>query len=195
MTQIYLVRHGQTDANKNRIVQGRIDNPLNPEGISQARETGRYFRENDIRFDIVVASPLERAFKTAQLINEEMLTNRPIVVNQGLIERNFGQIDGNKIEKNYQTMIAEGKVKNMEKNAALEKRVIEALQTIVDRFSGKRILVVTHSHVIKALLVQLSGTFTYKMTLNNCSISHLSHRDQRFITHEMNIDPLHKKES
>ncbi len=192
MSEIYLVRHGQTDANKNRIVQGRIDNPLNREGIKQAIKTGHYFKQHKIRFDIIVTSPLARAFKTAEVISEAMMTKRPIVVNYGLIERNFGQIDNTKIDKNYQALISEGKVKNMEENASLEKRVMDALKQIGRRYPEKRILIITHSHVIKAILVQIIDDFTYKKQLKNCSITHLAYADDTFSVESYNIDLSNK---
>ena len=190
MSDIYLVRHGQTDANKNRIVQGRIDNPLNHKGIQQAMQTGKYFKQHNIRFDIFITSPLSRAFNTAEIISEAMMTKRPIVIDYGLIERNFGQIDNTKIDKNYQALISEGKVKNMEGNASLEKRVMEALKRITQRYPEKTILIITHSHVIKALLVQIIDDFTYKKQLKNCSITHLIYSDNTFFAESYNIDPL-----
>jgi len=90
MTEIYLLRHAETDANKNYIVQGRMDNPINETGIKQAIDTGKYLKQLNIDFDLVISSPLKRAYKTATLINHGMVRSRPIIIDRNLIERNFG---------------------------------------------------------------------------------------------------------
>ena len=51
--RVYILRHGQTDKNKEKVLQGRSDLPLNEEGRQQAEETGAYFRQNGISFDRV----------------------------------------------------------------------------------------------------------------------------------------------
>ena len=48
MTTIYLMRHGQTGFNLGHKIQGRVDSPLTEEGINQAKEMGRYFKENNL---------------------------------------------------------------------------------------------------------------------------------------------------
>ncbi|HOW38587.1 MAG TPA: phosphoglycerate mutase family protein, partial [Bacillota bacterium] len=64
MNTICLMRHGETDANKKFIVQGRMDNPLNDYGRFQAKRTGEYLVRNHEEFDLVVSSPLKRAYET-----------------------------------------------------------------------------------------------------------------------------------
>lgn len=48
MTTIYLMRHGQTCFNLSHKIQGGVDSPLTEEGINQAKEMGRYFKENNL---------------------------------------------------------------------------------------------------------------------------------------------------
>jgi broad specificity phosphatase PhoE len=48
MTTIYLLRHGQTCSNLWHKIQGGVDSPLTEEGINQAKEMGRYFKENNL---------------------------------------------------------------------------------------------------------------------------------------------------
>ena len=66
--KIYLVRHGETDWNKERKIQGQVDIPLNAFGIHLAEETAKGLR--DIPFDICFSSPLGRAKDTARIILE-----------------------------------------------------------------------------------------------------------------------------
>ena len=49
--RIYIIRHGETARNREKVLQGRSDVPLNENGIRQAEQAGRWFRQHDIRFD------------------------------------------------------------------------------------------------------------------------------------------------
>jgi broad specificity phosphatase PhoE len=190
MNDIILMRHGQTEANKNFIVQGRMDNPLNEDGIRQAFRTGVYFSENDISFDLVISSPLKRAYTTAKEVNKGMLINRPIVLDKGLIERNFGDYDGKEINDDYYYLIKRGLVANMETNEELEERVCNAITDICKKYPDKRLLVVTHSHVIKAVLTKLVDGFTYRSTLHNCSLNHIVFDGSELRVKYYNFNPL-----
>lgn len=190
MNEIYLVRHGETDANRNYVVQGRMDNPLNAFGRSQAFETGKYFAKHHMKFDLVISSPLKRAFETARIINQAMLTSKPIIVHQALIERNFGDYDGQKINDEYADLIKRGKIPNMEQNPTLEKRIVSALKDICRQYPNKKLLIITHSHVIKAMLVNLVPGFDYSSYLFNCSVNHLFYKSRKFQSLEHNINPF-----
>ena len=67
---IYIIRHGQTAKNKENVLQGRSDTPLNETGIRQAQEAAEWFRAQGIRLDVVYSSPLQRAVRTAEIILE-----------------------------------------------------------------------------------------------------------------------------
>ena len=64
-----IVRHGNTDANVNRIIHGWVDTPLNDTGVKQAKEAGKAL--TNVIFDHAYSSDLQRANKTCQLILEE----------------------------------------------------------------------------------------------------------------------------
>ena len=68
MTKMCLVRHGLTDYNAQRKLQGSSDIPLNAEGESQAESASEKLKDYD--FDAIVSSPLIRAYRTAEIINE-----------------------------------------------------------------------------------------------------------------------------
>ena len=72
-TIICLIRHGQTDWNKQKLIQGRINNPLNDEGILQVKEVGKILKEKDPFWDILIASPLDRAIHSANLLKEKLI--------------------------------------------------------------------------------------------------------------------------
>jgi len=193
MTEIYLLRHAETDANKNYIVQGRLDNPINKTGFEQALAVGKYLKDQKIVFDLVISSPLKRAFKTAELINRGMVVSRPILIDRDLIERNFGDYDGKKITDDYYELQRKGLIPNMETDEELEERVLNTLTKIAEKHDGKRLLIVTHSHVIKALLHQLVEGFSYMEYLHNCSMNCLIYENGKFQITSCNYDPLDKK--
>lgn len=87
--KIYLTRHGQTDYNKKRMMQGRSDIPLNEVGIAQATERRKQL--GDITFDAVYASPLKRAVKTASIIGN--VSEDEIITDERIIEANFGKYE------------------------------------------------------------------------------------------------------
>ncbi|MGN0205255.1 MAG: histidine phosphatase family protein [Coprococcus sp.] len=66
---VYFIRHGETDFNKQGLIQGRTDIPLNETGLSQAEMTAAYFRKEGAVFDRVYSSPLIRAHKTASIVS------------------------------------------------------------------------------------------------------------------------------
>ena len=86
---IYFTRHGQTDWNINRLIQGRIDVPLNEEGIRQAKELAEKMK--DIHLDAIICSPLKRAIVTAEAVN--VYHNLPIETDDRIIEEYYGTME------------------------------------------------------------------------------------------------------
>ncbi len=87
---IYLIRHGETDYNKGRRLQGVTDIPLNARGIELAEKTAEGLR--DIAFDRIYTSPLIRARKTAEIIRGSR--DIEIIPTDGLKEISFGDYEG-----------------------------------------------------------------------------------------------------
>ena len=87
---LYIVRHGETDWNKARRVQGFSDIPLNEYGRHLARQTAEGMKE--IRFDLAYTSPLIRAKETAEIILEGR--NIPLIESDGIKEMGFGAYEG-----------------------------------------------------------------------------------------------------
>ena len=87
---VYLVRHGQTDWNKNGTVQGRYDTELNQTGREQAAQAREYLK--DVPLDVCFSSPLKRAMETASII----LNGRdvPIKTDDRLVEMAYGVYEG-----------------------------------------------------------------------------------------------------
>ncbi|MBP5248698.1 MAG: histidine phosphatase family protein [Lachnospiraceae bacterium] len=87
---LYIMRHGITDWNKARKLQGRTDIPLNDEGRAMARAAAEEYR--DLRLDVCYCSPLKRARETAEIL----LKGRdvPIIPDDRLMEMGFGEYEG-----------------------------------------------------------------------------------------------------
>ena len=93
---LYILRHGRTDWNAQRRLQGRTDIELNKEGEEMALEKGR---ERQFSFDICFSSPLKRAVRTAELYLTGSQT--PILTDDRLCEMSFGQYEGMTVDDNF----------------------------------------------------------------------------------------------
>ena len=98
MLQIYLVRHGQDEDNEKGILNGRRNKPLTKLGVEQARQLALKIEKAGIIFNKVYSSPLQRAYKTAKVITDELGLEKPEKLDN-LIERDFGKFSGVLIEK------------------------------------------------------------------------------------------------
>ena len=85
---IYVIRHGQTELNSRKVLQGRSDHPLNETGREQAKETAALLK--GVCFDKVYSSPLIRAVQTAEII----APGAEIRIDDRLIEMDYGPYEG-----------------------------------------------------------------------------------------------------
>lgn len=173
--KIYVVRHGQTDYNINGLFQGRKDIPLNSVGIKQAEETAQKFK--NIPVDIILVSPLTRAKETAKYISN--VTGIKPVIEQDLIERNFGDMEGkpNREDCNIKMLLDYEKnynICNVEPIQSLFKRVSDCLDKIIDKYMGKNVVLVTHGGVTQAIDIYFHGFPENKdlqsIALKNCEV-------------------------
>lgn len=88
--RLYIIRHGETDWNVKRRLQGRSDIPLNDEGRRLARITSEAMAA--VPFTRVYTSPLKRAYETAMLIKGER--DIPVIEESRIIEISFGEYEG-----------------------------------------------------------------------------------------------------
>ncbi len=86
---IWLTRHGQTNLNKQHLMQGRTDEPLNETGRAQARAARAQL--GDMHFDAVYASPLKRAIETGAIIGD--IPMEEVIIDERLIEADFGRFE------------------------------------------------------------------------------------------------------
>lgn len=172
-TIICLIRHGQTDWNKQKLIQGRIDNPLNEEGIKQVTLVGQMLKEKDPDWDIIIASPLNRTIHSAKIIAKELNYNGEIIINNDVIERDFGKAEGESICEEIYDKIKRDDVEDLEKSFELQKRAYNAIINIANKYQGKKILIATHSHFIKGFFTKISNEFTFTSPLYNASRNYI----------------------
>ena len=156
MTQLTLVRHGQTDWNAARRIQGASDIPLNDTGRQQARAAARILGERP--WDVVVASPLQRAHETGAIIARGLGLPEPTVV-RGLAERAYGEAEGmtgDDLRALFPGGIEGASIPGCETRAEVVARATEALLEVAERFPDHRVIVATHGAVIGSLLRSLS---------------------------------------
>ena len=159
MSLLYLVRHGQTEYNANKIVQGHCDSPLTDLGVKQVKETAAKLK--DIEFSICYHSPLGRTVKTSELILEHRdITKIP---KDNLKEINLGTLEGkNFFDVKYATEFElfwrypekyTAESNNGETYDALEKRIYECCKEIAGNHGkDESILIVSHGAAIRSFL-------------------------------------------
>ncbi|PRR91966.1 MULTISPECIES: histidine phosphatase family protein [unclassified Bacillus (in: firmicutes)] len=151
MTTICLVRHGETDWNAAKRIQGRTDIPLNDTGKWQAEQTGLYLK--DVPWDVVISSPLTRAKETAHLILKHV--DAPLVIMDDFIERDYGDAEGMSFEERQQ-LFPDKQYPNMEPLEAIQDRMIEGIEKVRTAYPNQQVLIVAHGAAIHALLTTLA---------------------------------------
>jgi len=92
---LVLVRHGESEWNKKNLFTGWRDIDLTEAGIAEARAAGRKLKAQGLKFDVGYTSALVRAQRTLDLMLEELgQTNIPVIKNQALNERDYGDLSG-----------------------------------------------------------------------------------------------------
>ncbi len=169
---IYLIRHGETDWNRQNRLQGIEDIALNETGLRQSAECAKEFLS--VPVDCILTSPLKRAKVTADII-ADVIHSGPAIVEQGLTERDFGKLSGLSYE-DRETLFARNEDACMEPREAVIERFMDVLYRYIDTSTTKDVVVVSHGASINVILSHLSGgeIGTGKTVLKNTCISKLA---------------------
>ncbi len=143
-TIIYLVRHGETVDNARQIMQGQTQGCLNDKGREQARQVAERLADEPI--DAVIASDLQRAVQTAEIIAEPH--QLPVVTTPLLRERDWGGFTGRFIPD----LLGVRWPDDVEKESALLSRARSFLLYITATYPGKKVVAVGHGISNKAVL-------------------------------------------
>lgn len=187
-TIICLIRHGQTDWNKEFLIQGRKDIPLNETGKSQIHTTASKLKNIPIVWDTFLSSPLSRAYETCQIVCEDLGYHNPNISKRfNLIEREFGEADGIKITDEVYDKILKDDYLDMETSYEISKRAITEILEIAKLYPNNNILIATHSHFIKALFTTLDKNLTFKSLLNNGALNFIEIENGKIINFKFNV--------
>ena len=149
MTRISLVRHGQTDWNLAKRIQGSSDIPLNATGRDQAEATARALAGG--RYDAIYASPLSRATETAQIIAVHTGLSDPVPLD-ALAERRYGEAEGLTGEEILARWPDGAPVPGRESRDEVVRRALPALLELGERHRDESVIVVSHGGVIGSLV-------------------------------------------
>ena len=180
MTELILVRHGETAWNAQRRIQGNLDAPLNDVGQAQAQAVGDRFRDTDI--DVLVSSDLTRAMQTVapianhcglEVMTDERLRERKLGILEGFFyaeaKEKMPEILDIFLGRKVHTPIEDG-----ESLREFSGRVIEVLTELVTAHGGKRIVAMTHGGVIDIAYRHATGDPLEKprdFAIHNTSVS------------------------
>ena len=168
------IRHGQTYWNKNGIMHGQYDIPLNENGIKQAKNISLELKNE--HFDLCFSSPLERAKKTAlQILYYHR--NTKIIYDDRLKELSKGMLEGKHLNSEKMLKDEDEKVLtkyNIESKKDFLKRVSNLITFIESNYKNKNILIVSHSGTIKMCYfhfkppkIELHKAY-YNLHIKNC---------------------------
>ena len=149
-----LIRHGETDWNHARRIQGRTEVPLNATGRLQARAAAKLLSTTG-PWASVHASPLGRAVETAEIIAGQLTLTAP-AIHEALLERNFGDAEGLLVSESETRWPGLRDVPAAEPLDTVAERSAGAIATLAE--SHPRGVVVAHGAMLRAGLSYLTGT-------------------------------------
>lgn len=169
--KLYVVRHGETIWNVENRVQGVSDIPLTDKGRLDATLQKDFVKTLDI--DVVISSPLDRAIETARILTDGKY---PINTDDRIKERDWGMNEGADIDSvdriDCWDVILNTRVQNIESIQDFMYRVSSFLEDIKVRYKDKKVLLVTHSAVIR-VIHYLLGTIPEDGDLSKIDIPNL----------------------
>lgn len=173
--KIWLTRHGQTNLNKQKLMQGLTDEPLNAMGIQQAKQARE--KIGDIHFDAVYASPLQRAIQTATIIGDVNI--KDVKIDSRIIEVDFGKYElknyfklGFKMTSYWTLPEILPAPKTVEPVSSMVKRSQSFLKEIESK-NYDNVLIVCHGGIIRSLcgyLEDKNNGIKWRPKPNNCEI-------------------------
>lgn len=153
MTLFGLIRHGQTEYNRQNLFQGSSDIPLNDTGKAQAHEALKNYA--NLQWDYIASSPLIRAVETAQIIAADHQI--PILGSfTGLREVHFGEVEGMNAKDVYSKYLNRDFPGRESANEALA-RASSTLLELAATYPNARILLVAHGSLLRYIASSITG--------------------------------------
>ncbi len=173
MTTLLLVRHGETDWNRDLRIQGGSDTELNETGRAQARELASELAA--VELDAVYASDLKRARETAEIVARDR--GLDVALDPGLRERSFGSWEG-LTRAEVDERFPDRQHHDGETDDQVRDRVLDAVGRIVEAHPGQEVLVVSHGGALNVLWHHAIGERIERW--GNCAAYRLAVRDGEF---------------
>lgn len=155
---IFLVRHGETVENRQRILQGHLPGTLTDEGIAQMERTAEALAERDVVACPIVASDLQRTMLSADIIAQRLGTTT-IVPMRELRERDWGPYTGMPISEARERFCRDGvwTLPEAESEEAIAQRAQRALELLRPMALETGVVVVTHGLFARYLVAAHFG--------------------------------------
>lgn len=175
MKRLYLLRHGQTEFNVKKLVQGRCDSPLTDLGRKQAGMAAAWLKSHDVVPDKVVSSPLGRAMDTASLVATELLgPDAAVEPCEGIIERSYGTFEEGPHDALPTDVWDPGEDLvpfGGEGSHALQERMVSTLAYLMSAEDVETLLAVSHGSASRQFIkVAAPEGFEPPAKLPNCAI-------------------------
>ena len=175
MKRLYLLRHGQTEFNVKKLVQGRCDSSLTDLGRKQAGMAAAWLKAHDVVPDKVVSSPLGRAMDTASLVACELLGPDAAVEScEGIIERCYGSFEGGPHDALPTDVWDPGEDLipfGGEGSQALQERIVSTLANLMSADDVETLLAVSHGSASRQFIKAAAPEgFELPTKLPNCAI-------------------------
>ena len=151
--KIYIVRHGQTEENQKRILQGHLPGTLTPEGKEQIRMTAERLSNENVSFRCILSSDLRRAMDSAE-INADKLKLQIIPMKE-LRERDWGKYTGMPLADARDKFYSNGRWQFPD-SAETEEEILNRAQNVLDKLKSEypsgNIIIVTHGLFARNLI-------------------------------------------
>jgi broad specificity phosphatase PhoE len=184
-TELWLVRHGETDWNREGRYQGQSDIPLNETGLAQARDTASLIAQSGHAFAAIYSSPLSRAYRTAAETSQRL--GLPIHVDDRLREINQGSWQGMnyiEIRSRFSELVQSTGVNILNRRAPggesiaeVAERMAAAADQIAHAHPAQRVLIFSHGLALSSLYCQARGLPMQEV------YDHISHNGRMEVIH------------
>lgn len=170
MTELILIRHGETDWNRELRFQGHVDVPLNATGHEQSRRLAERLLAERLVVDHLVCSDLIRTRETATPSLQVLLPGQHVdtLIDSSLREQSFGVVDGMRVDDikdchgeawaQWLRFEADSGMPGGETTRQFHTRVMDAMRRIAQQHAGKTVMVVTHGGVLDMVWRTAHGT-------------------------------------
>jgi broad specificity phosphatase PhoE len=195
MTTIYLIRHGETEWNKEEIFRGRTDISLNEVGFREAELIGEYLKGKDIH--VIYSSPLLRAKETARRIAQ--VFNLKVQLLEGIIDMSFGKWEGRPLREVrihdgelYQQWREQPHLVKLPGGESLDEvrmRAMAALEAVMESYHGNNIVLVSHRVINKVILCGILGidnSHFWQISQDTAAINLIQFKEGKYILSLLN---------